>query len=167
LKDSDTRVIGGVLREIRRRKGWTLREVGERSAGVFKPTALAGYERGERRISLERFSELADLYEVPAARLMAEVARIRKHRLPDVLDLSMIERLEGSIARTVEGFGRQVLSLRDQADLVVRLRAGDLQVLSTALGTREDVLRAFIRGALISAGDSVAADRLRDGTVLA
>ena len=47
--------VGRALRRARLARGLTLRQVGERSLGAFKPTAVAGYERGERAISLKRF----------------------------------------------------------------------------------------------------------------
>ena len=64
---------GRVLRRARAARGLTLRDVGVRSGGAFSPTAVAGYERGERSITLERFCLLADLYGVPADRLLAEI----------------------------------------------------------------------------------------------
>ena len=44
--------VGHALRRARLARGLTLRQVGERSLGTFKPTAVAGYERAERTISL-------------------------------------------------------------------------------------------------------------------
>ena len=42
---------GRALRDARLARGLTLRDVGTRSNGLFKPTAVAGYERAERAIS--------------------------------------------------------------------------------------------------------------------
>jgi transcriptional regulator with XRE-family HTH domain len=64
---------GRVLRQARIARGLTLREVGLRSEGAFSPTAVAGYERGERSITLERFCLLANLYGIPPDRLLAEI----------------------------------------------------------------------------------------------
>jgi len=47
--------------------------VGARSGGEFTPTAVAGYERGERRISLQRFCDLASFYGVAPEALLAEI----------------------------------------------------------------------------------------------
>src|SRR5207244_4441372 len=57
--------VGQVLRRARRARGFTLRDVHVRSRGRFKPSAVGGYERGERAISLDRFSQLAELYDCP------------------------------------------------------------------------------------------------------
>ena len=64
--------VGRALRRARHAQGLTLRDVGIRSGGIFTPTAVAGYERGERAISLERFCELATFYGVAPEDLLAE-----------------------------------------------------------------------------------------------
>lgn len=64
---------GRVLRHARKARGLTLRDVGLRSGGTFSPTAVAGYERGERGITLERFCLLADFYGILPDRLLAEI----------------------------------------------------------------------------------------------
>lgn len=64
---------GRALRRARMARGLTLRDVGYRSDGAFTPTAVAGYERGERSISLQRFCELAAFYGVAPERLLAEI----------------------------------------------------------------------------------------------
>jgi transcriptional regulator with XRE-family HTH domain len=67
---------GRALRDARLADGLTLREVGERSGGAFTPTAVAGYERAERSISLERFCALCAFYGVAPDRLLAEIVEV-------------------------------------------------------------------------------------------
>ena len=81
--------VGRALRGARTARGLTLREVGVRSSGKFTPTAVAGYERGERRISLQRFCELALFYGVEPERLLAEVLHPDDREL--VVDLTSLE----------------------------------------------------------------------------
>jgi transcriptional regulator with XRE-family HTH domain len=64
--------VGRALRRARQARRFTLREVGIRSGGIFTPTTVAGYERGERAISLQRFCELATFYGVAPEDLLAE-----------------------------------------------------------------------------------------------
>jgi transcriptional regulator with XRE-family HTH domain len=64
---------GRVLRQARVARGLTLRDVGLLSERAFSPSAVAGYERGERGITLERFCSLAGFYGVPPDRLLAEI----------------------------------------------------------------------------------------------
>jgi transcriptional regulator with XRE-family HTH domain len=146
--DLYSRLAGQVLRDVRRRKGLTLRDVGERSAGTFKPTSVAGYERGERAISLQRFCELAEFYGAQADRLLAEVLRRHRGEADVVVDLPALERLEGREAKTVAAFVEEVRALRGDTASDVRLRIGDLQVLSTGLGRREVDLLGSIRSSL-------------------
>jgi transcriptional regulator with XRE-family HTH domain len=67
---------GRALREARLANGLTLREVGERSGGELKPTAVAGYERAERSISLERFCALCAFYRMAPDRLLGEILEV-------------------------------------------------------------------------------------------
>jgi hypothetical protein len=71
----------------------TLQEAAHRSRGRFAATSIAGYERGERHISLARFCDLADLYQVRPERLLAQVMeRVRPQERPDiVIDLTGAE----------------------------------------------------------------------------
>jgi transcriptional regulator with XRE-family HTH domain len=89
--DPFDRFLGEALREARMRKGWTLGQASELSGGRFRPTSIAGYERGERQVSLRRFAVLAGVYGVRADRLLAHVLeRMRADSL--VLDLTPEER---------------------------------------------------------------------------
>jgi len=81
--------VGRSLRRTRQSQRFTLRDVGIRSGGIFTPTAVAGYERGERAISLQRFCELATFYGVAPEDLLAE-ALLPDDREP-VVDLTPFE----------------------------------------------------------------------------
>jgi transcriptional regulator with XRE-family HTH domain len=131
---------------MRRKRGFTLRETATRSAGIFKPSVLAAYERGERSISLERFHALAGVYEIPAHRLLAEVVRSLEERLPDTIDIRAVGDGDEPIARALHGFVERVMTLRGVRTEKVTLRAGDLQVLSTSLGISEEELRGRSNG---------------------
>jgi transcriptional regulator with XRE-family HTH domain len=137
---------------MRTKRGLTLRETATRSAGTFKPSVLAAYERGERSISLERFHALAKLYDVPPERLLAEVIRSLEERPPDVVHVGTVRRLDGPVAETVCLFVERVMRLRGVRTDAVTLRTGDLQVLSTSLGMSERELRTAVAGAFGPAG---------------
>ena len=86
--------IGHSLRDARLARGFTLKQVGEQSGGDFKPSAVAGYERAERTISLERFCELCGFYGMEPALLLAEIVETVGGRRPEVIvDLSRLEGL--------------------------------------------------------------------------
>ena len=79
--------VGRTLRRARAARGLTLKEVGTASGGRFTPTAVAGYERGERSISLVRFCELAAFYSIEPERLLADAL----HPDERVVDLTPFE----------------------------------------------------------------------------
>jgi transcriptional regulator with XRE-family HTH domain len=85
--------IGHSLRRARLAQGFTLKQVSERSAGDFKPSAVAGYERAERSISLERYCELCRFYGMEPAWLLAEILETVGGRPEVIVDLSRLEGL--------------------------------------------------------------------------
>ena len=80
--------IGGALRRARLARGMTLKQLSVASAGRFKPTSVAGYERGERSISVVRFCELCRLVGVPPDRLLGEILRAARADPDLVIDLT-------------------------------------------------------------------------------
>lgn len=137
--------IGQALRAARRLRGLTLRDVGRLSQDRFKPSALGGYERGERAIALDRFADLAELYGIPADRLLGQVLdRVAPEgRTEVVVDLNQLALLPGNEPRLAAELVDRVRSQRgEQAGEVVTLRSGDLEAL--ALSSRlspADLLR--------------------------
>jgi transcriptional regulator with XRE-family HTH domain len=127
--------LGEVLRDARRRLGLTIREAAHRSEVRFRPSAIGGYERGERAISLERFCDLATLYGIPPDRLLAEVLdRLRPEgRVDVVVDLTELELLPGDEPRRAAELVDQVRRQRGgEAGNLVSLRSGDLEALALA-----------------------------------
>ncbi len=136
--------IGQALRRVRRSRGLTLQAVAALSRGEFKATSVAGYERGERAITLERFCRLCELYALSPDRLLADIVRTAGSGGEVQVDLTVLESLgaEGSL---LSGFVRQVLSLRHEPERSsIALRSGDLDVIATASGKRpEDLIEAL------------------------
>lgn len=131
--DRFERAVGAILRRARRARGYTLDQAAAASRGRFKPSALGGYERGERAISLPRFWELATLYRVPADRLLAEVAAELEPSTHDevVIDLSRLADIPPSNAKVVAEFVHEVMRLRgDHLTNVITLRSGDVESLA-------------------------------------
>lgn len=62
--------LGQRLRAARRHRGWSLGDVEMNTDGEFKASVVGAYERGERAISVQRFSRLADIYGTPASELL-------------------------------------------------------------------------------------------------
>jgi len=141
--------IGRALRRTRIARGLTLREAAAASGGRFQATSVAGYERGERSISLERFCDLCRIYGMAPERLLADIVRAAEGRAEPKIDLEVLEKLGSVEGALISGFVREVSALRSErkGDTIV-LRAGDLEVLATASGRKPEELLEMLRPAL-------------------
>lgn len=155
-------VAGEVLRFARRKRGLTLRDVWRRSAGEFKPSALGGYERGERSISLDKFCHLSVIYGEPPDRLLTEVISdvnpgFRQKLIVDLNALNDLGDAEGPHSESVRALGRFVHSIRsERGDFltnVVSLRSGDLEAFALELGMSPRTLLKRLERALRTPGD--------------
>jgi transcriptional regulator with XRE-family HTH domain len=90
--------VGQILRKLRTERDLTLHGVQDLSGGTFKASALSGYERGERSISLERFRDLTGLYSIPADAALAQIialvgdrpsVELSNHRVVDLTEASI------------------------------------------------------------------------------
>jgi transcriptional regulator with XRE-family HTH domain len=142
---------GRALRRARRARGLTLRDVGALSKGVFKPTAVAGYERAERSITVERFCQLSQLYEMAPERLMSQIMWRMGHRPEPVIDRTKVPQLPPQERDAVRGFIDQVRQMRVGAEEgTITLRIRDLEVLATISGQRLEEFLVHLRPALVT-----------------
>jgi transcriptional regulator with XRE-family HTH domain len=142
--------IGRALRRARAARGLTLRQVSTLTEGRFKATSVAGYERGERTISLERFCDLCDVYQVSPQAILGDIVRAVAGSTEPQIDLTRLEEMGTDERTLVAGFVHQIQAQRHEAPSeTIVLREADLDVLATAAGkTREemaDVLEPAIR----------------------
>jgi transcriptional regulator with XRE-family HTH domain len=151
MPDPFAQAAGEVLRRARRNRGLTLQDVSRLTAGTFKASVLGGYERGERTISLERFTELARLYGTPADRLLGEVLEMAdpQGRAEIVIDLTRLALLDEAEVRAVAEFIHNVRTKRgDYLTDVVSLRSGDVEALALRSGVAPRDLLSRLRPAL-------------------
>lgn len=73
--DEYQRVLGEELRELRKRRGWTRKELGERLTSEISLQTLATYELGTRHCSVVRLVELCMAMEEQPQELLARVQR--------------------------------------------------------------------------------------------
>ena len=66
------KALGARLRAIRTQQGLSLHGVEEKSQGRWKAVVVGSYERGDRAVTVQRLSELADFYGVPVTELLPE-----------------------------------------------------------------------------------------------
>ena len=128
----------------------TLRQVGLASQGRFKSTAVAGYERAERSITLERFYELAGLYDMAPERLLSQIAWRVDGGPEPLIDPSKIVSLPPREQGALTEFISQVRQMRGTPDEgTISLRVRDLEVLATISGTKLDEFVEHLRPALV------------------
>jgi transcriptional regulator with XRE-family HTH domain len=133
--------VGKALRRARRARGLTLRQVTSATEGRLRPSSVAGYERGERAISLERFYDLCQLYGVAPQALLADVIRALEGKPEPIIDLTLLDSLGSAESTLVSGFIRQIRALRrEQPSERIVLRMADLEVLANAAGKKPEEL---------------------------
>lgn len=64
------KLVGQKLREIRKNRGYSLKDVEAKSKNRFKTATLGAYERGQRNVSISHIWELAQFYDVSPDELM-------------------------------------------------------------------------------------------------
>lgn len=143
-----TRNLGRALRRAREARGFSLRDASRSSGGRFTPSGIAGYERGERRISVERLCALADLYGVRPDRLLADALRA-PGALGIDLDLSAVAELSPEVRHLIAGFIEEVLAMRGESGADrISLRSGDLEIIAGTSGSSAIELLRRIREAI-------------------
>ena len=141
--------IGRSLRRARRARGVTLRQVALQTAGRFKATSVAGYERGERTISVERFCELCVLYGVAPQAVLGDILVAVGKGSEQKIDLSRLETMQSAEGSLLSEFVRQIKALRREAPSeTIALRAGDIEILATAAGKKPEELAEAIEPAV-------------------
>jgi transcriptional regulator with XRE-family HTH domain len=141
--------IGRALRRARVGRGLTLRQVAGLSQNRFKATSVAGYERGERTISVERFLELCDVYGISPTAVLGEIVRAVGGKLEQEIDLTLLEKMGTARGTLLSSFVRQIRAQRGEpVSETIVLREADLDVLATAAGTTREELAEAIEPAI-------------------
>ncbi len=70
VNDGYAKALGARLRAIRMQQHLSLHGVERKSDGKWKAVVVGSYERGDRAVSVQRLSELADFYGVPVSDLL-------------------------------------------------------------------------------------------------
>src|SRR5690625_209422 len=129
------KALGRRLRAIRQQQGLSLQGVEQKSGGRWKAVVIGSYERGDRAVTVQRLSELADFYGVPIEQLLPD-SEEGQHGPPEgssrlVIDLERLKEI-----RAVEGapLARYVATIQaqrgDYNGRVLSIRDDDLRNLS-------------------------------------
>ena len=128
------KALGARLRAIRTQQGLSLHGVEEKSQGRWKAVVVGSYERGDRAVTVQRLSELAEFYGVPVAELLPEGASVVAALEPTariILDLEQLQQVPADQAAPLARYAATIQSQRgDYNGRVLSIRHEDLRSLA-------------------------------------
>src|SRR6476620_5540678 len=83
------KALGARLRTVRNQHGLSLLGVEATSEGRWKAVVVGSYERGDRAVTVQRLSELAQFYGVPLVELLPDAAPPPEVQPPARLDIDL------------------------------------------------------------------------------
>lgn len=136
------------LRALRKARGWTLHDIETKSHGSIKSVVMGSYERGSRAISLARCLELANLFTIPIAELLAPPEdQITKSLEIERFDLrqSAVLAMKGGEFRSLHNFLIAIAQRRgDWNGEILTLRSTDLDILTLLLAMNRSQLGQWL-----------------------
>jgi transcriptional regulator with XRE-family HTH domain len=127
------KALGARLRAIRTQQGLSLHGVEEKSQGRWKAVVVGSYERGDRAVTVQRLSELAEFYSVPVNELLPErEAVIAVEQSPRiVIDLERLATVPREQGAPLARYAATIQSQRgDYNGRVLSIRHEDLRSLA-------------------------------------
>lgn len=153
-----SRVLGDELRILRRRRGWTRRDLLKRLELDISLQTIATYEQGTRQCSVIRLWELTEALDVPLDQLVARVLeRVGEREYSGLfVDLRAAERTTEDQLGPLRGWAKVQMSTRpDNGAPVVRLDGAALDSLAELCGLNTaDLVRLSRRAGLIRKNDA-------------
>ena len=129
------KALGARLRAIRTQQGLSLHGVEEKSHGRWKAVVVGSYERGDRAVTVQRLSELADFYGVPVSELLPEggpaAAGAAEPAPRLVIDLEQLSTVPAQQSAPLARYAATIQSQRgDYNGRVLSIRQEDLRSLA-------------------------------------
>ncbi|MCU1693322.1 MAG: transcriptional regulator, family [Frankiales bacterium] len=125
--------LGARLRAIRTQQGLSLHGVEEKSEGRWKAVVVGSYERGDRAVTVQRLSELAEFYGVPVSELLPEGASLAASEPAPriVIDLEQLSSVPAEKEAPLARYAATIQSQRgDYNGRVLSIRQEDLRSLA-------------------------------------
>ena len=127
------KALGVRLRAIRSQQGLSLHGVEQKSQGRWKAVVVGSYERGDRAVTVQRLSELAEFYGVPVHELLPGTGAPASANEPGgklVLDLERLKALPVEQAGPLLRYVGSIQSQRgDWNGRVMTIRGEDIRTL--------------------------------------
>jgi transcriptional regulator with XRE-family HTH domain len=134
VTENYAKALGMRLRAIRQQQGLSLQGVEEKSDGLWKAVVVGSYERGDRAVTVQRLSELAEFYGVPMNELLPgahELGAALEAPPKLVLDIERLQQLDLNDAAPLSRFTASIQSMRgDYNGRVLSIRQDDLRTLA-------------------------------------
>ncbi len=160
------KALGARLRAIRMQQHLSLHGVERKSGGKWKAVVVGSYERGDRAVSVQRLSELAEFYGVPVGDLLppddsafggggggAPLSRI-------VLNLEKVASLTDGHADILRRFTTSIQRQRGEVGArVLPVRHEDLRTLALMYDTSIEALTERLVRWQVLAAESLIVDR--------
>ena len=144
------RALGNRLRSIRQQQGLSLHGVEEKSEGRWKAVVVGSYERGDRAVTVQKLSELAQFYGVPVEELLPGGGPSPAAMEPPpklILDLAKLADVDADEAAPLARYASTIQSQRgDYNGRVLSIRQDDLRTLSVIYQEQPSVLAARFIG---------------------
>ena len=151
------KALGGRLRAIRTQQGLSLHGVEDKSQGRWKAVVVGSYERGDRAVTVQRLSELADFYGVPVSELLPEGAATPTAEPASriVIDLEQLSSVPADQAAPLARYAATIQSQRgDYNGRVLSIRQEDLRSLAVIYDASPGALTEQLIGWGVLSGDA-------------
>jgi len=143
------KALGARLRAIRTQQGLSLHGVEDKSLGRWKAVVVGSYERGDRAVTVQRLSELADFYGVPVGELLPEgqLAPSSEPATRLIIDLEQLSDVPAEKAAPLARYAATIQSQRgDYNGRVLSIRQEDLRSLAVIYDASPSVLTERLIG---------------------
>ena len=127
------KALGAKLRAIRTQQGLSLHGVEDKSQGRWKAVVVGSYERGDRAVTVQRLSELAEFYGVPVGELLPQgiSASAGEPAARIVIDLEQLQQVPADQAAPLARYAATIQSQRgDYNGRVLSIRHEDMRSLA-------------------------------------
>jgi transcriptional regulator with XRE-family HTH domain len=137
--------LGQSLRNIRKQKGLTLRDIESDSHGRWKAVVIGSYERGDRALTLKKAVALARYYDVPLDQLLGLPQAPSGQSGPLSINLVALRRSSSRLPAALTRFAQEICRRRsDWNGEMLSLRASDRAFLAIIIDISEESLDRWL-----------------------